>query len=543
MRQGLKYSAYAIAGLVSFLTIATAILITTFNANDYKPQLIDLVQAKKNRILKLDGDIKLTLWPKLGISLGKASLSERNSKVEFATIDSAQASLALLPLLKRQLIIDRIHIDGVRANLVQYQDGSSNFDDLLIQDESSTFPQFSIDGLNLTNSAITFTNLGSGARYRLNHIQLKTGAIVKAQPINLSTDFYISTTPASLVVHTKLNARLLVEPSKKMIAASNIKLEANSQSNGANLNISANVPKLNIENNQVKCSLATINLKQEKGGTKFGLLLSVADLQGIVKLFHGNIHGEMIMQSPGLAAQSNFSSSFTADLFRQTVDLPTLAGGANLQQSALANLPIRFNLGAHADIKNELLSSEFNLNAGETKLDGNLKLSSFKAPNIQIKLNANLLNLNQLLAKSKPTNTPSDLSVLEKLQIDGQLNIGSVIYQQHQASNLKFNIKLDSEKLELSKLTLKIDDSQISGNIAISHYTKPLYAVDLNIDRFDADKYLGAKPSGTSPAFNLEALKALNVDGFLRIGQLKYAQTKATNVLVHLKSSATKTHV
>jgi len=82
MRQGLKYSAYGVAGLLSLLAIATTVLITTFNPNDYKPQLIELVQAKKNRTLKLDGDIKLAFWPKLGISLGKASLSERNSRVE-----------------------------------------------------------------------------------------------------------------------------------------------------------------------------------------------------------------------------------------------------------------------------------------------------------------------------------------------------------------------------------------------------------------------------------------------------------------------------
>lgn len=56
MRQGLKYSAYGVAGLLSLIAIATAVLITTFNPNDYKPQLIELVQAKKNRTLKLDAD-------------------------------------------------------------------------------------------------------------------------------------------------------------------------------------------------------------------------------------------------------------------------------------------------------------------------------------------------------------------------------------------------------------------------------------------------------------------------------------------------------
>jgi len=50
--------------------------------------------------LHLNGDIKLAFWPKLGADLGKISLSEHNGNQEFASINSAKVSLALLPLLK-----------------------------------------------------------------------------------------------------------------------------------------------------------------------------------------------------------------------------------------------------------------------------------------------------------------------------------------------------------------------------------------------------------------------------------------------------------
>ena len=160
-----------------------------------------------------------------------------------------------------------------------------------------------------------------------------------------------------------------------------------------------------------------------------------------------------------------------------------------------------------------------------------------------MKLNANLVNLNQFLVQSKSTNSATDLSFLKNLHIDGQLNVGSLMYKQYQASDLKFNIKLDANNLEVSRLKLKMDDSQITGNVAISHYATPLYTIDLDIDKLDAGKYLGAKPSGASQGFNLETLKALNVDGSVRIGQLKYVEAKATKVLIHLKSSTTKPHV
>ena len=47
-----------------------AIILATFNPNDYKQKLSDLVLEKKGRTLKLAGDIKLNFWPKIGADLG-----------------------------------------------------------------------------------------------------------------------------------------------------------------------------------------------------------------------------------------------------------------------------------------------------------------------------------------------------------------------------------------------------------------------------------------------------------------------------------------
>src|SRR5450830_1810703 len=99
MKKLLKYSAYGLGGLISLVLIVVAIVSATFNPNDYKQQIIDLVQAKKSRTLKLEGDIKLSFWPKIGANLGKVSLSEHNNSAEFASVDSVKVSLALLPLL------------------------------------------------------------------------------------------------------------------------------------------------------------------------------------------------------------------------------------------------------------------------------------------------------------------------------------------------------------------------------------------------------------------------------------------------------------
>jgi len=48
MNKYLKYSLYGIGGLVALLLILVAVIAATFNPNDYKQQIIDLVKDKKN---------------------------------------------------------------------------------------------------------------------------------------------------------------------------------------------------------------------------------------------------------------------------------------------------------------------------------------------------------------------------------------------------------------------------------------------------------------------------------------------------------------
>ena len=131
MNKIIKYIAYGLLGAFALLIVLVGYVAATFNPNDYKDIIVKLVQEKKQRTLDLEGDIKLTLWPKLGADLGKVKLSEHNSSKEFASIDSAKVSLALLPLLRKELVVDTIYIDGVNVTIIRHKDGTTNFDDLM----------------------------------------------------------------------------------------------------------------------------------------------------------------------------------------------------------------------------------------------------------------------------------------------------------------------------------------------------------------------------------------------------------------------------
>src|SRR4030067_1365132 len=105
MNKILKYGLLGTAAVAGIAVAGVAYVALTFDPNDYKDQIIQAVKDSKQRNLRLDGDIKLSFFPTIGANLGKVSLSEFNSDKEFAVVETARVSLALMPLLSKQVVV------------------------------------------------------------------------------------------------------------------------------------------------------------------------------------------------------------------------------------------------------------------------------------------------------------------------------------------------------------------------------------------------------------------------------------------------------
>ena len=133
----IKYSLFTLGGLVALFALFLIAVAIFVNPNDYKPLIVKLVQEKKQRTLNIEGDIKLKLFPQIGLDLGKTHLSEHKSEQEFASLESVQLYVAWLPLLRKELVVHKVSLVGARANLIRNADGTTNIDDLLSKEEKS----------------------------------------------------------------------------------------------------------------------------------------------------------------------------------------------------------------------------------------------------------------------------------------------------------------------------------------------------------------------------------------------------------------------
>lgn len=257
MARYFKFAAMTAGGILLALLAAGALISASVDPNDYKSDIIRLVQEKHQRTLAIPGKITLTLYPRVGANLGQVTLSEPGAADEFAAIDSARLSVALLPLLlRREVVIDRIDIQGMRAKVVRYRDGSMNTGDLTSgQDAPQAAPsrvgaaatpvRLAIDSIRIGNARLQFDDRKTGRTLDISHLNIDSGAVARGVPSHLALSANLRVSKPAITTAITLKSQFLPDPVKRRIAFSELE---------ANLDVSPSDAKVKL-NGQVELDL------------------------------------------------------------------------------------------------------------------------------------------------------------------------------------------------------------------------------------------------------------------------------------------------
>jgi AsmA protein len=243
----LKYALYAIGGLVALVVIAVAVAVATFDPNKYKGELARIVKEKTGRTLAVEGKIGLSVYPSIGVDVGKTTLSERNSAKTFAKIDEVKVSLALLPLLSRQVVVDRVTLSGLDVDLVQGKDGKANFSDLA---GAGTSPgpakaptpkptpqggavQLDVAGIEIRASSASWHDEATGARYKATIDMLETGRIASGIPGKLSLAARVEASQPKADYQVNLTGQYRLDFEKQTFALSGMELRVSDATPGS----------------------------------------------------------------------------------------------------------------------------------------------------------------------------------------------------------------------------------------------------------------------------------------------------------------------
>jgi len=522
MNKILKYGLLGTGALVGIGVAGVAYVVATFNPNDYKAQIIKAVKDSKQRNLRLDGDIKLSFYPNIGASLSKVSLSEFRNDKEFAAIESARVSLALMPLLRKQVVVDEVAVSGLKAKLVMHKDGTTNIDDLLGQAEQKPEQQkpeqqkkaagpsvkFDIASVSLEKTNLSYRDEGSGAQYAIRDLNLKTGRIAIGVPGKIEFSAGIQTNQPKLDINTRLKTTLTFDLDKQKYQLQGLELQASGSAlDISNLKVTAS--------GDVSADLAT----QEFAAKKFALNASGVKLKENGVSASANVSGANVKQS---GQSYKFEATLDAPSLSLTKDKYSgdkLTLNAKLD-AAFGNIVASLSLpgveGNAQSFKVSALSLDLDVKQPEQAFK--VKLSSPLSGNIKTQQ----FNLNNLSVAVTAT--------------------GDKLPNKSVSSEMKGSVQVDALKQNVqANLAGGLLQSQIKAKVDVKGFADPAIKFDVDVDQFDADLYLpkahasaaaSAVPKSKEPeqALDLSALRTLNLDGSLRIGSLKVMNVKSTQL-------------
>ncbi|HET7201638.1 MAG TPA: AsmA family protein, partial [Burkholderiales bacterium] len=236
-----KYLLLALGGVVVLVAVAVALVLATFDPNKYKSEIAKAVQDRTGRTLAIGGPIGLSFFPSIGVAVSKVSLSEPSSDRIFARVDRARVSLALLPLLSKRVVVDRVILSGLDVDLVQGKGGRANFADLAGAGGPSASRQapqraaapVDIAGIEIRASTVGWRDESSGNRYKATIDELKTGRIANGVPGKLSLAARVEATQPKADYQLRLSGEYRVDFEKRAFALSGMDLRISDGTQGS----------------------------------------------------------------------------------------------------------------------------------------------------------------------------------------------------------------------------------------------------------------------------------------------------------------------
>ncbi len=458
----LKWIVIAFGGVVVLFAGVLAFIAATFDPNQYKGQVADLVKEKTQRTLTIEGDIRLTLFPRLGVQLGKTRLSEFRSDQEFAGLEQMRVSLALLPLLSKQVVVDQVQLKGLRINLVKHRDGRTNFADLLGVEETATLApapappsaaaapiKFDIDGVKVSKAAVSWKDEAAGAEYTVSDFNLETGRVAPGLPVKFELAAAFTASEPKMDVKLQCAGTLTADPKNRSFSVAVLTASVSAQ--GPQLEAGLNIKLSGVEGSakalQIREFVITVDAKQGDNAVK-----------------------------------GTLSTPIAGDFETQLFELPRLAGEFDVASPALPMKKLKVPLAGtvRADLKKQTVNADLTTRFDESNIKAKVGMTDFAAPFTRFDVAIDKLNVDRYLPPTKkravtaePASAPQaeqtiDFSPIKKLNLAGSLRIDELIASNVKAQNLRMDVKARGARLEVNPLSANLYQGSTNGTASVN---------------------------------------------------------------------------
>ncbi len=167
------------------------VIIWFVDANRFKPQIEAAVLDATGRELTLVGDIELGFFPWLALRTGEGRFGNALAfgPEPMVAWQSAQLGARLFPLLRGELVVDRVRLNSADVRLVRRADGSASWQGIGPKEPAAPRPanvkqgsSITIDGVEITDSRVSFVDESVPRRVEITDLNLTTDEIAPDEP-------------------------------------------------------------------------------------------------------------------------------------------------------------------------------------------------------------------------------------------------------------------------------------------------------------------------------------------------------------------------
>ncbi|MDA3922878.1 MAG: AsmA family protein [Salinisphaera sp.] len=514
MKTALKILIVVVGVLVALVVAAAIIVPMVFDPNDYKARIAQIVHERTGRDVKIPGNIDLSVFPWLGVDLGKIELSNANGfgPKSFASIDQASVHVRVWPLLHKQIELGKVTLDGLTLRLARNKQGQNNWSDMADrmssgkaqQPAEQTLPSnkpeggfqltsFQTAGVEIKNAQIFWDDAAADTHYRLQNFTLSTGKVALGKPFDLDSHFDLHANRPQLDAQVALKGTLNAGVADKTYSLKSLRLSVDAQGNG----VPGGKQTLTLTGD------ATADLNAQT------LALQNVELKGAGLTAHAQMQGKQILDAP------TFSGSMQVDQFSPLNLMKTLKLAVPKTRDAdalsKASLSSKFNATSDSVSFNDLKMA-----LDSSHLTGKASVKHFSTPVIKFALAVDQLNADRYLPpaaspekagkavkkeqKNKNDNatagktdidkSPISLDALKGLNVAGSLTLDELTAMNLHMQNAKLTLDLNKGVLKVNPLAADLYGGQIRSRATISAQGSQTYAMNVNVSGVKAGPLL-----------------------------------------------------
>ena len=484
MKLVIRIVATLAAVVVLVFALLAAYLGLVFDPNDYRAQISEQVEARTGRKLVIGGDIGLSLFPWLGIELGQVSLGNAPGFGDqpFARVEQVDTRVRLVPLLRREIEIDRVRLKGLELNLVRDAQGRTNWEDLRqpaqpgasppaggqdAQDAATGVAALAIGGIEVESARVEWDDRQQGVRYAAHDLSLETGAVRPGASFPVSLAMNIAATEPALEGRLEVAGEVLMQPEREHYTVDGLTVQFTAR--GAGLPGGA-------ADLRGKASLA-VDLAQQT--------LAVDDLA----LSAYGVEATGAIEGTALGSEAKFSGPLKVAEFDPRALLKAL--GKPAPASADAGVLKRASLQARLDAGGgRVMLDALEVHLDHSTLRGTLGVADLERRALRFDLVLDAIDIDRYLPPRQadapaPVGTPGAAAAatppeaLRELDLQGRLRVGKLKVSGLSLADIDLNARAGDGVLRLQPLAAALYQGRYAGNVTLDARGR---ALRLNVD-------------------------------------------------------------